>query len=137
MASSRILWALPVPPAKDYSGPGWTEFRCEADEVPADARADAAWCGRWTWTSERDERILIPVGETLAPPTISELVLRADGTATLGSAPGATRRWGVVDGVLYLRRFDAPADRFGVVIGVREGDDVIRFAAQGDARRVR
>lgn len=135
-ATSRTLWALPVPPATNYTRSEWTEFRCETDDVPADARADAAWCGRWAWPSHHDARAIV-FDAAPAPPAESVLVLRADGTATLGAAPGVTRRWGVVDGVLYLKRFDAPVGRFGVVIGVRDGDDVIRFAAQGEARRVR
>jgi hypothetical protein len=116
--ASPTLYAARVSSVSDYETLPWIEFRCEADDMPVDARIETSWCGRWSWTS-------------------SVLELRADGTATLGSALGAVRRWGVVDGVIYLRRFDAPPDRFGTVVGVRDGDDTIRFAAAGEARRVR
>jgi hypothetical protein len=102
----------------------WVPYLCEQDEFPSGAQPAAGFCGRWA------------LGGLPHRPSKRILELSIDGAATRTDHPGARRRWGVVDGVLYLERFGAhdPA-RAQVVIGILSESEGLWLSQGGCAER--
>lgn len=92
---------------------GWERRACDQESFPSEASVDRAAVGAWS-----------PGGKK--PWTLH---LTADGTATRDDIPNETRRWGVLDDVLYLERFQSgtpPAPR--VVVAAMRKWDALSFS---------